>query len=107
MDPMLAPCTLLSGVFQSVCKIFCVEFQRYVSVFETHTGARFTKRQNVLLHNFEVSGRDNDRISLKCSRYLGNGGADVTVKFHSDCKSLDPNLMASRRRQFLRPEHES
>ena len=38
----------------------------------------------------------NDRIALLFDRHLGSAAADVPVKFQSDWKSLNPNLVASR-----------
>ena len=34
----------------------------------------------------------NDQIALKCDRDLGNGAAEVPVKFHNDWNSLIPNF---------------
>ena len=38
----------------------------------------------------------DDRISPKCNRHLGSAVAEVPVKFQSEWKSIDSNVMASR-----------
>ena len=43
----------------------------------------------------------NDRIVPKFDRHLGNGAAEVPVKFQSDCKSLNPILAVPRLCQIL------
>ena len=65
-------------------------------------GPVYTKRTNVLpptLANSRGSeiGSYNGRISLKFNRHLGSTAAEVPVKFQSDQKSLNPNIVASRR----------
>ena len=41
-------------------------------------------------------GCKNDRVALQFDRHLGNAVVEVPVKFESDWKSLNPNLVASR-----------
>ena len=38
---------------------------------------------------------------MKFNRHLGSGAAEVPVKFQSDGKCLNPNLVASRLREIL------
>ena len=61
----------------------------------------FTKWTDVLLSNLVKSrsreiGCYNDYIVLIFGRLLGSAAAEVHVKFHSDWRSLNPNLAASR-----------
>ena len=44
----------------------------------------------------------NDRITLKFDRHLGSSAAEMPVTFQRDCKSLNPNLAASRLHKILR-----
>ena len=70
-------------------------------------GALFTKRQDVLPPNLVKSrshkiGCYDDCIALKYDRCLGSAAAEMPVKFESDWKSLNPNLVASRLHEILR-----
>ena len=40
-------------------------------------------------------------VSLKFDAHLGSAAVEVPVKFQSDCKSLNPNLVASRLHEIL------
>ena len=67
----------------------------------------FTKRTDVLSQDLVKSrsrkiGCYNDRIVLKSDRHLGSAAAEMTVKFQSDCKYINPNLSASRLYEILR-----
>ena len=67
----------------------------------------FTKRKDVLPPNLVKSRRreircQNDRIALTFDRHLGNGAAEVLVKFQSDWKILNENLAASRLHKIVR-----
>ena len=62
------------------------------------------------LNSYSLSGRTsrsneigcyNDRNALKFDRHLGNAAAEVSVKFKSNWKSLNPNLAAWRLREIL------
>ena len=44
----------------------------------------------------------NDRIAIKFDRHIGSVAADVPVKFKSDWKRLNPNLVASGHHNILR-----
>ena len=44
----------------------------------------------------------DERIFLQFDRQLGSAAAEVPVKFQIDCKSLNPNLAASRLREIIR-----
>ena len=64
-------------------------------------------RRDVLPPNLMKSrsreiGRYNDRFALKLDGHLGSTAAEMPVKFQSDCKSLNPNLVASRLNEILR-----
>ena len=52
--------------------------------------------------SIEAAGLDVIMIALKFDRHLGNAAAEVPVKFQSDCKILNPNLVASRLNKILR-----
>ena len=79
-------------------KIQCTPTQKFAILdgeivgTEAAAGPLFTKRQDVLPPDpVKSRSRDigcyGDRIALKSDRHLGNGAADVPVKFQGDWKS--------------------
>ena len=69
-------------------------------------GSLFTKRADALPPNLVKSrsreiGCYDDPIALQFDRHLDNAGAEVPIKFHSDWKSLKPNLAASILHEIL------
>ena len=67
----------------------------------------FTKQTGVLPQNLVKArsreiGSYKDRIALKFDRHLGAAAAEVPVKFQSDWKSRNPNLVASGLNEILR-----
>ena len=46
----------------------------------------------------------NDRIAQKFHWHLGTAAAEVSVKFQSDWKRLNPNIAASKLREILRED---
>ena len=78
-----------------------------VYIFPLHpVMSLFTKRYDVLPPNLGKSrsqeiGCYNDRIALKFDRHLGSSAVEMSVKFQSDRKGLNPKLAASRLHEIL------
>ena len=69
-------------------------------------GLLFTKRTDVLPQDLmkprnRAIGCYNDRIARKFDRHFGSAFAEVPLKFQSDWKSLNVNLVASRLHEIL------
>ena len=65
-----------------------------------HRVGRLTaKSREVLKSRF---GCYNGRVAMKCHRNNGSASVEVSVKFESDWKSLNPNLASTLLYEFLR-----